>query len=809
MSTGAGIDLDLFKRGVDLEKSERAERAVKSFRALQPTLSAFARVLTGNPTIRVEMATRDNGSTDGKRIFFRPPIALGDNLEHQRRLCDKRDIEKQLLCSACAVREEVLTTIYHEIAHLCYDSFEKTTEEDQANLTAAAVKEVGGKYSEAIAARIKQAPAWTKNTYIGMANLISPFLPIVVNALEDARVNRALFEARKGTKVMFDASMYRVFTEGVEQKDENGEIIVKMWNEYPLNMQALVGIFCKASGYDYTDWFVPSIVAALGDEELTNLVNQMRTVRSAGAVYHLSFPVLNRLRELGYCKSEIDPELEEDEKEEESDDSAESDEESEQAEKDSGKDDSESDSSGDSETPTNDGEPCSSGSPSEGESPDGAPENGDEGEGEGAGEGGTSDDSDGTADDSETEVSSGGGDSEESSGSGSSDSEDSDMDETDDSGSGSGGSESDSNGSSGEATSDAKPDGDGSNSDSSESGESTPEDGETDGSFEGKGDISANTSGTSQSDPSADEPRPDAGEGDDQDSSDDNGETGSEAGDSLQPSDNSRDLSNPEDDVHSPEGGKTEGVELADGEDRKKGSDDSDLDLDAVQEASEGDGRDSDNPSETGDEDDSELIDTGADDGTGGIELIENEANDCKPLPMGTPEDCKRGLLIIGDHEEKPKSIEETVEDDAIDRALIQGIYFETPSQKIFGVREHHYGQPIMIDGYNLSKGWKGDYDNYSRRYISGGAGDFTPSEKVLGPALVRMRVAFSDNQRGKEVRGRRSGKVDARVLGKRAPHGDDRLFKKKLLPGKKDYVVVIMMDLSGSTIGKCFASII
>ena len=67
------------KTGVGLsDRDERAQRAVKAFRNLQPALTAYARVLSKNPRVRVELDARDNGSTDGTRIFFRPPIALGD-----------------------------------------------------------------------------------------------------------------------------------------------------------------------------------------------------------------------------------------------------------------------------------------------------------------------------------------------------------------------------------------------------------------------------------------------------------------------------------------------------------------------------------------------------------------------------------------------------------------------------------------------------------------------------------------------------------------------------------------------------------
>ena len=76
-------------------------------------------------------------------------------------------------------------------------------------------------------------------------------------------------------------------------------------------------------------------------------------------------------------------------------------------------------------------------------------------------------------------------------------------------------------------------------------------------------------------------------------------------------------------------------------------------------------------------------------------------------------------------------------------------------------------------------------------------------SEGVLGPALMRMRVAFGDNRRARLDRNQRSGKVDGRVLGKRAWNGDDRLFGRKTVPDKRDYLVIIGVDISGSTVGR------
>ena len=98
------------------ERNERARRAVKNFRAMQFTLTGYARALTGRKDVSVELAT-GTPRTDGKKIYFKPPMALGDNTPHKRMLCDKRDPKTLVqLCPACEVREEVLILVIHEIA---------------------------------------------------------------------------------------------------------------------------------------------------------------------------------------------------------------------------------------------------------------------------------------------------------------------------------------------------------------------------------------------------------------------------------------------------------------------------------------------------------------------------------------------------------------------------------------------------------------------------------------------------------------------------------------------------------------------
>src|SRR5699024_9655460 len=92
---------------------DRAERAVKVFHSMRPGLTGYARALTGNPKVTVELSTSGGGYTNGTTIFFRPPITLGDPVEHRRDVCDKRGDDRQLLCRACRARPEVMAVIYH------------------------------------------------------------------------------------------------------------------------------------------------------------------------------------------------------------------------------------------------------------------------------------------------------------------------------------------------------------------------------------------------------------------------------------------------------------------------------------------------------------------------------------------------------------------------------------------------------------------------------------------------------------------------------------------------------------------------
>jgi hypothetical protein len=686
---------------------EKARAAVRVFRGMQPTLSAFARNLTGINTVRVEMSPTSNGHTDGKVIYFRPPIALGDMRPHDRNLCDRREPDTGLqLCLACNLREQVLVTIYHEISHIAFGTFDKADDKAKSDALKAAIEGRSDAFAKVFKKRLAESHTAALTTYLGLARVVSPYLPTLVNALEDARIDSKMFQTRPGTRKMYEADNKRIFEEGVEGADGTRSL----WKDAPLNMQVYVALYAKIIDYNYSEWFAPKIIADLDDGRISELCDMVREATSAKDTFYLGIDFLTRLKELGYCAEDSDPKPEpKPEPEPEPNPQVED------------------------ETSTDEsGEELYDVQPEGSE--DSVPESDSDGNEAEQGGGESS-----VPDDSSPEESSSGGDDPEASG---------DEDSTD---------------------------GSGERGDDTGGRENEPEASSSEGSEEFEDEEESSTP-SSSSDPSgldqgeASSSGEDSGESGGVNVSDDSNESSAPGGDPLHP-DPSGD---PIDSGVSPE----EPGEVLPGDSK-----------DEVQ------GETSDGDSETPGEYPLDEEETG-------VRLLEKEENDS--IPMGDWRDSERGMKFI--HlDEKPEVMEESSkEQSAVDTAIVQGIYFETPSRNITGVREHYYGHPQMVGIQNMSGGWDVSHGfNYGYSLDASGRNmDLTIPESVLGPALLKMRAVFADNKRSGAQKHLKSGRINSRVLGRRAHFEDERLFKRKLLPRKKDYFVQIGWDISSSNFG-------
>lgn len=697
---------DLNTTDAEAQRQLRAKKAVEAFRRMQPMLNSYARAFTGNKRMTVEISATIKAATDGRKIFFCPPIGLGDDLKHVKSHCDKRDPESLLQrCEACRIKEAILVTIYHEIAHVCYGTFDAPGEHAGAELLDKVMAESPSKYAERTRKMVERAPSYVTDNFMGMASLINPYLKIILNALEDARVNNNLFAARRGTKAMFDAQSKLVFERGIEVVDpKTGEVTFSKWNERELNMQAILAVYCEAASYTYDDWFVPEIVTALADAELLEIITESKGATQVAENYGHSFRILKRLRDLGFCKNPDDPEDEQPEfkpqPEDEADDQ--SDDQPADEQDDSDADEDETDQIGESAEGSAEGDKESEDSEAgdDGAEPDAsedeAPGEGDESESDDGGEpsGDVAGDKDGSADDDSGTDDEGLGD----------DGDPRDDDESDQSG---------------------------------ESDEAAGDDGEP-----GTGSMSDGDAGSESGETSPDE---------------------FESGESEQ--------SDTSDAVESDDGSEVEREELAD---KESGEDD-------------------------------EEIDQGGMIPEDAVDLTDLDPSETSGLDWGTPDEVEHGLEVFGGHDEKPDTREEELDFAALEKAIIQGMYFETSSIAITGVREHRYGVPYLNEaGRDTSTAWTGRHyaGSYSPAEM-GMTGNYKPTEAILGKPLLKLRTVFEANARSHHQAHLKSGRVNGRVLGKRAPLGDERLFRKKIIPGKRDYFVCIGLDISGSTIGR------
>jgi hypothetical protein len=637
------------------DRHARARKAVSVFRSMQPVLNGYARTITGRSDVRVILSATSNGQTDGKNIMMRPPIALGDTSPHEHILCNRRDLTKKQMCDACARRERVVVTIFHEIGHIAGNSFSKPSDSDLKNVLSDAVRASGSYFGKMLAKRIRNVRF---ESYLAMADAISPFMHPLLNALEDARIDSDMFKARPGIRPMYEALLNEVRDDGIEGQDPvTGEISYERWADRPLNSQIIFGLYCVGTAYDYTEWFDPQVEEDLDDPKLVELVNAGVTSSSIRGVYYSCFGILERLRELGYCKLPEDPEEE-----------------------------------SEAEEPESDPEP-------EPEVPDVEPL-----------------DLDGDFDEDEDE-------------------EQEEKDEGD--------------------SEDAKNREGDSGSDDSEPGESE--------------------SGGEGSDSKSD-----------QEVSDDPGpETGDEKSEPTEDED-----ADEQENSSSGQGGEDDGSgESSDSTESEDSGDD------------ETDGDD-------GDESDTDFNDDDEDVSTEGHDGESGESHSVEPKNMGTPEEAHEILehahdadieRVMDPAEQPPTHKAQVAQADqeaqeeiaAVIIAIIQSLFFDEPSHNVTMVREHKAGQPIIEQGQSMSFGWS----EYNESEIS-------IPESILGSALLRMRVAFSDNQRGKKTVNLKSGRVNPKVLGRRAPVNDERLMLKTTRPKKKKYAVVLGIDISGSTSG-------
>lgn len=733
---------------------QQALDSVKNFRAMLPTLNGFVQALTGDPKTRIVVSTTSNGHTLGTDIHFRPPLALGARRAHEYSLCDKRDEAMKLLCEACDIHERIYRVIYHEMGHIVNKSLTIPESNVWDRYLTLAHSEGLPNVAKGIGERIgamqfRPAP----RDYAPVFRTINSFLSFTWNAVEDARIDNILFQARQGMRLIFEAQLSQESVNGFEVK-EGSTVRQVFWREYPLQPQVQLALYFHLMGYDYSTWLGEEAVEVMAHPSLQPIHEAFKEAKDTHDAGILAFRYILALQKLGLFKDKRDPEPEPEPQPDQPEEATD-----EPSEPESGEEGQEGGSEAD---------------PSDQEDPEGqegaeAGEQGDRGSEEsdsGSGVPGV---------DSEPPTSDSPGDSRV-------DEDEPSSDEADDSpeseGMGEEGVPEEVDGSDGEADSDDQADSpdDGEPMASGEPGDEGEADGDGgDSPEEGVDSSSGESSEAGDSGVSGGEPG-----GPNLDGSGEDGQSGS--GSSVE--------TEQEDDA----------LESADEVSNESSSESSTPD--------DGPTTDTDTPGEdpdgatTGHTDEAGTTmpdDTAApigDESDDSIDPHEWEAHKDYSTPLGDESDVERMLDEVNPHE-KFDDLDELADTGAdafkMEVAIEQGDYFETGSRVISGVREHRKGDSTFMRGGRSAH----KFTNNAGPHI---ADMLVPPPATISQTLAHLRIVMAENKRAKHERNLESGKINPKVLGRRASTGDVRLFKRKTRPGKRSYHVLLVLDFSAST---------
>lgn len=309
----------------------KAAAALRQAEMMRPQLQSFINAIinaSDSPSKKREkkgMKLSFNGSgscTSATEIFLTPPLDLGVYRVHSPRKCNIYDEMGNSLCSACREQESFMAVALHECAHTVYDSFKKADDVDRgeirdqwvenavANYVAGSEMALkgGSDYEYVIASarrrfhrifEARTADLGSEMLLMPLAGQLHPYLPLILNALDDARVNTMLHTYRAGTTRMFKVRLLATMENGVYDED-TGEL--NLWSAAPVEMQVCLFAYLAASNYDLvaSDYFVDEVVEVWSDKILTSLLREVPGLVSATGTFNLAQRVLARLNELGY-----------------------------------------------------------------------------------------------------------------------------------------------------------------------------------------------------------------------------------------------------------------------------------------------------------------------------------------------------------------------------------------------------------------------------------------------------------------------------------------------------------------------------
>lgn len=271
------------------EATARAEKALDAFNRMTPSLSSYASGILGR---RIRVVAGPQTETDGKEIRIRPPAALARPQDHDRALCGLRDTDDLLLCDACATREEIMSGLHHEIAHIAHGSFDK---QDRYRF-----RKTAEKVRQFLPEHFDQAD-YVSNYGKPMDTLhyshkIHRHLSFMNQALEDHRINTESYKLRPGLEPAMVANSAKIIREGVPLDDGT----FSKWGDRHRDSQMMIAPLFTLEGHDLRGNLDDDVVDAVLSAESQDVLKRAVSSRGPWHTLDLSVELLSVYRAKGF-----------------------------------------------------------------------------------------------------------------------------------------------------------------------------------------------------------------------------------------------------------------------------------------------------------------------------------------------------------------------------------------------------------------------------------------------------------------------------------------------------------------------------
>ena len=284
------------------QEIERARLALARFRGAEATLSSFASALSERDLTVV--AGAETG-TNGEVIHVTPPLGMAEEVDHDLSRCHRRGADGEFLCRACGAWDEVLVNVFHEIAHVIHGHIgtKRAVRDIRAGLP---------KYAKIMRAAGYRVDYDDVSDHLGVHNAIpalkgvDPWLPLVVNVLEDVRIDLLMIEAKRGLARSHANDLRALAGVGRDVVLPDGTTRRIQWGDAPRDAQFLLALYIAGVGHDLFDWCEDEEIVALAQSDaFEEIVRSARGARSLEGVMPASALLLVWARSEGYL---LDPE---------------------------------------------------------------------------------------------------------------------------------------------------------------------------------------------------------------------------------------------------------------------------------------------------------------------------------------------------------------------------------------------------------------------------------------------------------------------------------------------------------------------